>query len=170
MEETEELESAWSKRLQLTEERPPQPADFPANHKEQSRLVLQNLLAIGQFPTLPHLLVLLCEHSPLPRKQKETDPLLRPEDSAGEEMLWSTPEHGDMAERVLQKILEAERGSASLTQLLGIDLKHKLTYSRRSLSLLDSNPVRTVPIGSKSTSYCIGIQFLLDRCLWSRVP
>jgi hypothetical protein len=122
MEETEELESAWSKRLQLTEERPPQPADFPANHKEQSRLVLQNLLAIGQFPTLPpHLLVLLCEHLPLPRKQLETDPLLRPEDLAGEEMLLSTPEHGDIAERVLQKVLEAESGTASLTQLLGID-------------------------------------------------
>jgi hypothetical protein len=120
MEETEELESAWSKRLQLTEERPPQPADFSANHRDQSRLVLQNLLAIGQFPTLPpHLLVLLCEHLPLPRKQVETDPLRR-EDSAGEEMLWSTPEHGVIAERVLQKVLEAERGAASLTQLLGI--------------------------------------------------
>jgi len=120
-EETEQLESAWSKRLQLAEERPPQPADFPANHRDQSRLVLQNLLAIGQFPTLPHLLVLLCEHLPLPRKQLETDPLLRPEDSAGEEMLWSTPEHGVIAERVLQKVLEAESGTASLTQLLGID-------------------------------------------------
>jgi hypothetical protein len=121
-EETEQLESAWSKRLQLTEERPPQPADFPANHRDQSRLVLQNLLAIGQLPTLhPHLLVLLCEHLPLPRKQAEADPLLRPEDSAGEEMLWSTLEHGVIAERVLQKVLEAESGAASLTQLLGID-------------------------------------------------
>ncbi len=121
MEETEQLESAWSKRLQLAEERPPQPADFPANHRDQSRLVLQHLLAIGQFSNLPHLLVLLCEHLPLPRKQLETDPLLRPEDSAGEEMLWSTPEHGDIAERVLQRVLEAERGTASLTHLLGID-------------------------------------------------
>jgi hypothetical protein len=120
MEETEELQSAWSTRLQLTEERPPQPADFPANHRDRSRLVLQNLLAIGQFSNLPHLLVLLCEHLPLPRKQAEADPL-RPEDSAGAEMLWSTPEHGDTAERVLQRVLEAERGAASLTQLLGID-------------------------------------------------
>jgi hypothetical protein len=50
----------------------------------------------------------------------ETDPL-RPEDAAGAEMLWSTPEHGDIAERVLQKVLEAESGAASHTQLLGID-------------------------------------------------
>jgi hypothetical protein len=121
MEETEQLESAWSTRLQLTEERPPQPPDFPANHRVQSRLVLLNLLAIGQFSNLPHLLVLLCEHLPLPRKQVETDPLLRPEDSAREEMLWSTPEHGDIAERVLQNVLEAERGAASLSQLLGMD-------------------------------------------------
>ncbi len=117
------FESAWSRRISLPEERPPQPTDFLGRDKEQSLRVLQPPLAsaasIAHPP--PQLLVLLCEHLLLP-SQLDSDNLGLPEEGedigGDDEMLWSTEEHRRLAEEALKVVL-ATQNVASLTQLLG---------------------------------------------------
>jgi hypothetical protein len=113
--------ACWTPRIHLTEERPPQPDDFPDSAKEQSLRALRTLagtsssLSPGQLPSA---LIMLCEHLPLPRPSEKKDllPELPLDDS---DRLWSTSEHRHRAETALQQMLSAAAEAVSLTKLLG---------------------------------------------------
>jgi len=129
--------SALTPQIRLAEERPAQPDDFPDSVKQQSLLTLQTLASRPPFALdqLPCLLILLCEHLPPPLFQDQLS-FLPPDDSDGRgvielsvsppddsgsaysELLWSSPEHRQLAETILAQILAAE-GVDSFEKLLG---------------------------------------------------
>jgi hypothetical protein len=110
--------AAWTPRIHLAEERPPQPDDFSDSAKEQSLDALRTLAnSTCNTNQLPSAVILLCEHIPLPLASQKLLPLLPLDDSAVD-LLWSTPEHRHLAEKALQRLL-TDGEATSLTKLLG---------------------------------------------------
>lgn len=142
----ERLLSAWSKRINLPEERPPQPGDFGDEDREASLRVLQNPLTVSDTlgqSQLPRLLILVCEHLVFPPRTAGDDELALPqEDWGGDDMLWSSPEHGRLAEKTLNQILTAEENVASFIQLIDTKdlLKNCLNLLRPRLEVWAEHP------------------------------
>ena len=116
--------SAWTPRIHLPEERPPEPSDFPESNKETSLRILREFTyAPSCASQLPSLVILLCEHLTLSAQPRQSDKLPQsPLDGsvvvAINDLLWSTTEHCQLAEKAVTQMLAAE-GLESLGQLLG---------------------------------------------------
>lgn len=142
----------------MGEERPPQSEDFPDSSKQQSLHTLQTLPSLPCSPDqLPYLLILLCEHLPPPLCQEQLA-FSPPDDSGGNavqlsisptddsgaapaELLWSSPEHRQLAETILSNVVTAE-GVHSLEKLLDKDkiLEQCLNLLRPRLEAWPENP------------------------------
>ena len=116
--------SAWTPRIHLPEERPPELSDFPESNKETSLRILREFTyAPSCASQLPSLVILLCEHLTLSAQPRQSDKLPQsPLDGsvvvAINDLLWSTTEHCKLAEKAVTQMLAAE-GLESLGQFLG---------------------------------------------------